>query len=238
MSEPSYFTAEEAQAVFTQANEAYARQDYAAAREGYDKLLAHGFGGADVLYNLGTTALAQGNLGGAVLAFERARRAGGRAEDVEANLSLARAQQLDKVVGAAAEEPFLSRVVAATDAQALAVVLVVAWVLAVALLLARRFLGLARRTWVSVTAGLLLVAAVPAALLLGAHAWVAGEPRDAVVISASLSAREFPREESKVAFEVHAGLKVRVLDSAGAFVKIRLPNGLEGWAGRTGVESI
>lgn len=238
MSEQTYFTQAEAQALFTQANEAYSRQDAAAASEGYAKLLAHGFGGADVLYNLGTAQLAQGNLGAAVLAFERARREGGPAEDIEANLALARAQQLDKVVGARSDDPFPVRVVLATDAQAVSLILLAAWLLGSALLFSRRFVRGPRRLWLAAAAALWLAVALPAGLLLAAHVWVAQEVRDAVVIVPSLPARDLPQDAAKVAFEVHAGLKVRVLDEAGPYVKIRLPNGLEGWASRGGVEEI
>jgi uncharacterized protein YgiM (DUF1202 family) len=38
-----------------------------------------------------------------------------------------------------------------------------------------------------------------------------------------------------VAFEVHAGLKVRVMGQDGRYVKVRLPNALEGWTERQGV---
>ena len=54
----------------------------------------------------------------------------------------------------------------------------------------------------------------------------------------ALQARDLPREGGKVVFEVHAGLKIRLLDESGKFVRIRLPNGLEGWADRDGVAAL
>lgn len=72
----AYYSPDEARGLFTEANSAYARADYPKAREDYEKLVTHGQAGADVLYNLGTTALAMGDLGPAVLYLERARRAG------------------------------------------------------------------------------------------------------------------------------------------------------------------
>ena len=233
-----YYTAEEAQAVFQQANEAYGREDYSAAQEGYEKLLAHGFGGPDVLYNLGTTHLARGDLGRAVLALEQARKQGGRSEDLEANLALARARQVDKVVGATPDEAFLPRLAAATDGAAAAWVFLAAWLLAFALLLLRRVFPSARRTVVAVVAGLCLTAAVPAGMLLAAHIWVHQNVHEAVVLSSTLVARELPRAEARSLFEVHAGLKVQLLEETGKYVRIRLPNGLEGWAERDGVAEI
>ena len=50
-----YYSPEEAQGLFQQANDAFYKQDYAAARAGYEKLLERGFGGPDLQYNLGTT---------------------------------------------------------------------------------------------------------------------------------------------------------------------------------------
>lgn len=233
-----YYTAEEAESVFQQANDAYGHEDYATAQGHYEKLLAHGFGGPDVLYNLGTTHLARGDLGRAVLALEQARKQGGRSSDLEANLALARARQVDKVVGSTADEAFLPRLAAATDGAAVAWVFFVAWLLGFALLLLRRVFPAMRRTGVVVLGALCLTAAVPAALLLGAHIWVHQNVHEAVVLSPTLVARELPRSEGRSLFEIHAGLKVQLLEETGKYVRIRLPNGLEGWAERDGVAEI
>lgn len=233
-----YYSPEEAQALFLQANEAFSKQDYTGAREGYEKLLSRGFGGPDVHYNLGTTYLAHGDLGRAVLAFERARRAGGEGPDLEANLALARAQQLDKVVGTAPEEPFLQRVVAATSGNLVAWLFLGTWLAGFAFLFLFRLLRPGQRTWAAVVGALLLTASVPSGALLAAHVWVHETLHEAVVITPTLRAREFPRDEAKVSFEVHPGLKVRVMEETGRYVRIRLPNGLEGWAEREGVAEI
>lgn len=233
----AYYTPDEAQSVFTQANDAYSREDYAAAEHGYQKLLQHGYGGPDVLFNLGTTYLAQGRLGEAVLHLERARRFG-RSEDLDANLAIARSRLLDKVVGAELEEPFLQRLVAATDGSAAAWIFLVSWVGGLGLLILRRFLAPLRRTGTALAAALGLVVAVPSGALVATHAYVAHTVHEAVVLSPALKARELPRDGAKVTFEVHAGLKVRVLERAGGFVRIRLPNGLEGWTEGAGVADI
>jgi tetratricopeptide (TPR) repeat protein len=234
----AYYSPEEAQALFQQANEAFYKQDYAAAQEGYEKLLSRGLGGPDVQYNLGTTHLARGNLGYAVLSFERARRAGGEGPDLEANLALARAQQLDKVVGTAPREPFHQRVVAATSGNLVAWAFLGTWLAGFAFLFLFRMLRPGQRTWAAVVGSLLLVASLPAGALLAAHVWVQENLREAVVVSSTLRAREFPKEEAKVSFEVHPGLKVRVMEETGRYVRIRLPNGLEGWTEREGVAEI
>lgn len=234
----SYYTPAEAQALFAQANEAYAREDYPAAREGYLKLVDHGFGGADVLFNLGTAALAQGDLGEATLALERARREGDRGADLEANLALARARQLDQVVGAQAEEPFLQRLAANTGGEGAAAIFLGSWLAGGALLLAWAFWARARRVPVAIAGAALLLLALPSGALTAVHAYVQATVDEGVVMARTLAAHELPRDNAKTAFEVHAGLKVRMLEQSGDFVRIRLPNGLEGWAQAGGLSRI
>ncbi len=234
----SYYTPEEAKQLFAQANQAYYSERSEDAVEGYQKLLDHGFGGPDVLYNLGTTYLSQGDLGRAVLYLERARRAGAREDDVMANLSLARSKQLDQVVGAAGDDPFAVRVAAATHRDAMGWLFLGSWVGGFGLLFLFRFLPRGRRAWAAVAAGVALAAAIPSGLILGTHAWVAENFDQGVVISATLPARELPSDQSRVSFELHAGLKVRLLGTDGRYVRIRLPNGLVGWAEKGGISEI
>ncbi len=231
-----YYTPQEAQSVFSQANEAYSREDYAAAREGYLKLLSHGFGGADVLYNLGTACLGQGDIGQAVLYLEKARRLSGSSPDIEANLSLAKSKQLDQVVGIQSEDSFWLRVAHATSQRAAGWIFLATWVSAFAVLFwARRIAG---RTMAPILGALLLVLSLGAGAVLAAHAYVRESLTEAVVVAKTLPAREFPKEVGKVSFEVHSGLKVHVLEASGKFVKIRLPNGLEGWTEKEGISTI
>lgn len=224
-----YYTPEEAQAVFAQANEAYYQEDYDAAVGGYQKLLERGYGGPDLLYNLGTAHLAKNDLGHAVLFLERARREGGDTDDIEANLALARSRQLDQVVGAQAEEPFLTRLTAATNGRAASWFFLGAWLVFFAALLLFRFQPPGRRGWTVVALLAALALAIPSGGVLAAHVYAASAIAEGVIVAGTARAREFPKESANVSFEVHAGLKVRVFETSGRYVRIRLPNGLEGW---------
>ncbi len=220
------YSPSEARGIFAEGVEAYGRDDAAAAEVSFRKLLDHGMGGPDVEYNLGTTELAQGKVGEAVLFLERARRQGGGA-DVDANLTLARGRVVDQVVGATAEEGMLSRLVAATSSTAAALAFVLPWALGFAVLLLQRFRP--GRATLAVAVGLLL-GSLPGAGLLLAHVVVAETVHEAVVLAKTLPVRETPDASSKVAFELHAGSSVRLLAASGSFARLRLPNGLEGWA--------
>jgi tetratricopeptide (TPR) repeat protein len=233
----NYYTPQEADSLFAQANDAYYREDYGAAKEGYQKLLAHDFGGQDVLFNLGTVSLAQGDLGEAVLYLERARRVGGSSADLDAQLVMARSKQLDQVIGGS-EEPLVQRVVAATSSDAVAWLFLAAWIGGFAFAGTFRFAAPSRRRWVALLAIAFFAAALPTGGLLVAHIYERETVSDGVVLAKTLIARELPKESAKVSFEVHAGLKVRLLDREGKFVRVRLPNGLEGWTESGGIAGI
>lgn len=225
LAQVSYSPAE-ARGIFAEGVEAYGRDDVAGAEAAFRKLLEHGMGGPDVEYNLGTVDLAQGKLGEAVLHLERARRQGG-GPDVDANLTLARGRVVDQVVGSS-DEGMLSRLVAATSGHGAALAFLVPWCLAFALLLYRR---LRSSAWASgAAAALLLLLSLPGAGLLLAHIVFNETVHDAVVLAKTLPVRETPDASSKVAFELHAGSSVRLLASSGPYARVRLPNGLEGWA--------
>jgi tetratricopeptide (TPR) repeat protein len=233
-----YYTDQEAHALFEQGNQAFAKEDYEAARADFEKLLAHGFGGADVHYNLGTVALAQGDLGQAVLHLERAKREGGATGDVLANLALARSRQLDKVVGAQPEGSVSTAIAQQTPTTWVGAIFLFAWGLGFLLLIARRFLSGRSRAWSAVLAGAAGVLALISGSFLAYQAHVLHDEIDAVVLDKTVAAHELPDDASKVAFEVHAGLEVRVGDEEAGFVRIQLPNGLVGWAPKSAVEQI
>jgi hypothetical protein len=222
--------------LFQQGLQAYGRGDAAGAETAFRTLVERGHEGPDVLYNLGTSALAQGKVGDAIYFLELARRGGGGA-DVEANLAIARGRQLDQLVGAVGEETFVERVAIATSATTAGGLFAALWGLAFLLLAARVLLG-RWRLWLTGGAAAALVLSAPAAAVLGAHLWTAEAVREGVVLAHTLAVHEVPEARSRVAFELHPGVKLRMLDRSGDFVRVRLPNGLEGWTDPAGVSPL
>jgi SH3-like domain-containing protein len=51
----------------------------------------------------------------------------------------------------------------------------------------------------------------------------------AIVLAEEVPVKEGADPNYRTSFQVHAGLKVRLLDRDHEWVRIRLPNGLEGW---------
>jgi tetratricopeptide (TPR) repeat protein len=229
----SYYTKEEAQALLAQGNDAFFSGKHDEAIAAYQKLVDHQMGGADVLFNLGTAQLAKGDLGQAVLQLERARRQE-RADDIETNLSLAQQRAVDQVVGGVGETPFLERLAHATDARLVGGAFLVFWWLAFALWWARAKVA-SGRLLLTALSMVLFVGAIGTGGVTAAQWYVARNVTEGVVQAQTIKVREQPSENGRVIFEVHAGLKVRLLDESGKFVRLRLSNGVEGWMEKEGV---
>ncbi len=234
-------TPAEADAAFRAANDACLKEDYKAGIAGYERLLAAGYGGPDLEFNLGTAYLKQERLGWAVLHLERALRQDPGDPDARANLEAARRRRIDKLVGApeetGGEEPLSSRLVLFTTGDRWALAFCVLWLLGTAAL-ALRPLWKNRRGTLAAVAALALVAALPAGAVTAVHAYVNERAHDAIIVLPAVPVREGPQASLKPTFEVHEGLKVRVVDQEGGFCRIRLANGLQGWVAAEGVVEI
>ncbi len=229
---------------FGDANAAYFRGDFAAAAAGYERV-AHAGGragaGPDVLYNLGNAYYRLGRIGPAIHTFERARLLAPNAADVAYNLRVARREAARRAREAASprptgrdlegseEDPPIERIAMAASPTLLAAGFAAAWTLAFAGLLARRALGGVARATVGAGAATLALAALALGAWLGARAWVDATVVRGIVLPDHAEAAEGPDPSYRRTFALHAGLRVRVVERDGDFVKVRAESGLEGW---------
>jgi len=212
-------------------NEANLRGDYAAAAAAYEQLDRQHVVSTDLYYNLGVTYFRQGHLGKAIWSFERALVVSPDDEDARFNLAQARklADQRahDKLEGAE-REPLWSRVVTYVSPSTTVVIFCALYLGCFALLFIRR--RSADDSRVAVTAG---------AAILGAGALLAGtlvmgrmnldRIPFAVVLPDTVAVKEAADNNFHTSFQVHGGLRVRVLDREQDWVRVRLANGLEGF---------
>ncbi len=236
----SHHTPAEAEGIFRIANDACLREEWETCVDGYGRLIDAGYAGTDVYYNLGTAHLRQGRLGLAILNLERAARLDPSDEDARANLEKARRLRVDKLVGSPEEsgqsEPLASRIASRTRGDQFAAGFLALWTLGGLLLVTRR---LTKRPGLFAFVGVLaILVSLPAGAVTLAHAWVRSQAHEAVVIAATAPVRDAPQDGLKPTFELHEGLKVRLMDQEGPFRRIRLSNGLEGWIPVGAVEEI
>ena len=85
------------QNVASMADEAYKAADYATAIEHYESVLADGLASADLYYNLGNAYYRTGQMGRAILNYERALRLDPGMSDARENLALAENHTVDRI---------------------------------------------------------------------------------------------------------------------------------------------
>jgi tetratricopeptide (TPR) repeat protein len=218
---------------FQAGNQAYLDGDYARAVSEYRQALELGPLHPDLAYNLANAYYKLGNKGLAVLFYEKALRLRPSDEAARANLALVRKNLVDRVVNAAGQpvsEPPWESFIKSLPLNSLSAAFLALNVIVFGLATLRRFSrrpALRRRLlWINLPlAGVLLVIG-----LFFSAAWYASEHlRQAVVIAPVAELREGPENTARVQMEVHEGLKVRLLQPAGDFVRVRLANGLEGY---------
>lgn len=238
-----HLTAADADRLFRDASDACLHDRLDECVTGYERLLGAGFAGVDLYFNLGTALLRQNKLGPAILYLERAQREAPDDSEVAANLSQAQKLRLDKLVDApeaaqGGSAPLSSRIAQSTQRDLWTIAFLVLWLLGAFLALARRLLSGSARVLCALVATVLVVLSLPAGAVLLSHAYVERHAQEAIVLSPALPVREGPSPQFKVAFEIHEGLKVQLVEREAAFQRVRLLNGLQGWVPAQGLAKI
>ncbi len=224
--------AQTAEHQFQQGNALYQQGDYAAAAAAYEKILQAGYTGGELTFNLANAYYKQGQMGRAILYYERALRFLPGDGDVRHNLELANMQIVDKIEPA--PRLFLWDMWDdVKDAFSLDGITWMTYLFFVLVAAAGTIVILARSYTIRkagllgiLTGGVLLF--VSASILIGKAAEVS-RADDAVITAAIVTVKNSPDPKSSDAFVLHAGVKVRITESIGEWVRIRLADGKIGW---------
>lgn len=216
--------------------EAKGEKDYQEALAHFLAILEKGIIHEDVYYNLGNTYYNLNQFGNAVYYFEKALQIHPKHEAARYNLELTRqiiAQKYKDEIVQMGQESTWARLVTMFSAATLTWVFLLLWWAFFGVLLALFFVRAPIARLVLVTAAVItgLFAGLFGTLFVGR------EIRErtlhpAVVLPDELPVREAPQESANPAFVLHAGSRVHVETSDRHWVKIRLPNGMEGWVER------
>jgi tetratricopeptide (TPR) repeat protein len=238
-------SAQSLQRIFSAANEAYFRGDHAAAAEQYESLVRAGVNDADVYYNLATAQAQAGQLGKAILYFERALRLDPGDEAAEAALAACRealGKRLAEKKGEAlvqARPPLIEALVRPLSENLLAWLVLFFDLLLFCSLVALRF---AAREPVRVGLGVaapllgLLLLLAGAGLLIKSEALEQG--RAGVVLVEDARLREGPDPRAGLRGRLVEGQGVRILAREGGFLRVRIAGGNEGWLAAGEAEEI
>ena len=220
-------------AFFDEGNRLYQAGDFDGALDRYLRILDEGLESGDLYYNIGNTYFKRGELGPAILYYERARRLMPGDDDLLANLALARSMTADEIVPR--PQFWLFRAagwwVALLPRAALTWLVALAWVTAVggaAIVVLRPAAGLVIR------ARRIALTAAALTLVFGLNLLVrelgldAGD--EAIVVADAVEVQSAPSDDPALQIRaVHAGTKVVVDRRADEWVEIVLEDGVVGW---------
>lgn len=227
--------------IFNSANAAYKNGKFDEALKGYQQLLDSGNKSAVLYYNLGNANYRLDNIAAAILNYEKAHKIAPGDEDIQMNLKLANLKIADKIEDV--PEFFLKTwwigFITMFSLQVWAVLSVLFFLTGFLLLtfyLFSRKLSLKR---ISFYSGISLIAMALAFMgISSGQDNYFQDHKEAIVFSGVVDVKSAPDSKQKTLFVIHEGIKLRLLDSAGEWFKVELPNGNVGWIGRNTVQRI
>ena len=224
------------------ANEAYAQENWNAAIKDYQAIADASVESAALWCNMGSAWYKSGNLGKAIVCYERALKLNPSYEDARYNLELLNSIKLDRIesVPELIIATWTKKIGRLLDSNAWAVCFLV--FLAVALAMALLFvLGssvTSRR--VGFFTGIVFVLFAFASLSFSIwqkNAYIKADV--AIVVKPVSSVKSAPSGDSaKDFFVLHEGTKVKIVDSVGGWYNIELTDGRQGWLPSSDIEII
>jgi tetratricopeptide (TPR) repeat protein len=221
------------------ANQLYEGGELSDAAAQYQTLVDAGVQEGFLYYNLGNTYFKLGDLGRAILNFRRAERLLPRDGDVAANLSLARAQTLDRIEDEdkGAITRWVRRLIGWTTLNEAATAALALWTILCGLGIAFTVVQRKRQVWIllaSGTATLLILGILSIGIrLLDEH----NKP-PAVIVATETVVRSGPGDGYLAEFTLHSGAEVRIIERREDWTRIALPGDLQGWTLRNDVVEI
>lgn len=229
---------------YAAANDAYLAGDYAEAVRQYEALVAAGVRHEDLFYNLGNAyfrlaAREDDRLGAAIYNYERALRVAPGFDDAEYNLRVSRAAVEDKVVDRLEEaqgDPLWVSVATRFSISQLTLAFLAINFVFFGILIALRFLASGfLRTTLLVATVFIGISGTATGGLLWAHAHFLSSVDLGIVLPDETRLRESAGQPPRDGAQVHAGLRVHVVEREPGWVRVRLANGHEGWLPRNAV---
>lgn len=218
--------------LFRQANQLYEKAKYPEAAALYQKLSDEGFVSPALFYNLGCASFKEGNIGKAILNFERALRLSPRDRDVRDNLLLARSRLKDEAPQGGGLIERLFTFLNLNELTLLTSGLYFLFMIVLLLFLARRSEGW---LWSSAALGVFLLIT---GVWLGARIYSERAVRPGVVTAGSVEVRNGPGTDYSTAFVLHEGTKVQILSRQKDWLEIGAFGKMKGWLPENTQESV
>jgi len=218
--------------LFSQAQQEYDRGNYTEAIELYRDILQQGIESSAVHYNLANAYYRDGELGEAILHWEKGKQLAPRDKDIRFNLEVARARVQDRID--APPSSLLMRIY--NGIKYWFTLNELGWIVGVLFLVG----SLSFAGWQHLSAarfrksaGFMLVASLILVILsgslLGGRLLESARERYGIILVEEVKAHAAPQQMSTEVFILHEGTRAEVERHQGGWYKIRLVDGKEGW---------
>ena len=225
-------SAQSPEAAFSRGNELYRAGKFQDAAKEYDSIIKEGKFSAELYFNLGNAYYRDGQLARAILAYERAAQLHPDDPDIEHNLKLAYLKTVDRI------EPvpdmfliqWMRAVGSLMSSDHVRIMFIVCWVL---LFCSLATMYLVLHPALLRTARIVFFFSCTLVVIWGAMLGIQSM-RDtaqdkAIIIAQTVTAKSSPDAKSVDAFVIHEGVKVKLTDAVGDWVKATLVDGKVGW---------
>jgi tetratricopeptide (TPR) repeat protein len=215
-----------------QANEFYKSGEYEKAINAYEKIVGSGLAAPELYFNLGNSYYRTHRIPLAILNYERAKKLKPNDEEINFNLAISQARIVDKINNL--PELFMlswtRKLVHAFSVNQWAAISMVSFFLSLcfaALFLFSSSRGLKQ---IAFWSGLLLISLTIASFAISQeqkHKILVHD--DAIIVTPAVTVRSSPDDTGTELFILHEGSKVRIGDTVGEWLEIRISDGNKGW---------
>lgn len=220
------------ESIMKKANEHFIAGDYNKSIELYEELVSNGFNVASLNYNLANAYYRTGKIGLAILYYERAKQIDPSDEDINHNLNFVRLQTKDKIEKL--PEFFLfewwESALCFFNVNQLTIV---AYILFILIIISLIYYTLSKdykiRRFSFYSSVILVIPLIVSIVLLAVNLNREFTHKYGIILSKSAVVKSSPDPESKDAFIIHEGLKVKIEDGIDNWYKIKLEDGKVGW---------
>ena len=234
-------TTTDAEALWDMANTAYNEGNFEKAAATYEQILAQNLHSAALYYNLANAYFKQGELGKALLNYNRASRIAPGDEDIRHNQEYAEKMTKDSIekIPEFFLTTWLRSVRGAMSCTAWTVLsiamLAVALVMALLYLLAQR-MSLRKVGFYTMAVALLLFVATSIFAISERNQLVGRS--EAIVMSTAASVKSSPDRSATELFVLHEGTKVSIGATTDGWAEVRIADGRKGWIEDKRIERI
>lgn len=227
--------------LWNSANQAYIDGDFAAAIKSYSAIENRGYYSARLYYNLGNAYFKNGELGKAILYYNRALVVSPSMDDAKYNLEIAEVQTKDNI--SVVPEFFLNRWMRSLRSSMscmawslLSVVFFAVMALFVLLFLLGTALRVRKTGFYGTIVALLLFIFTTSFAISSRNSIV--NRTEAIVMSSAISVKSSPDRLATDLFVLHEGTKVTISSAVDGWCEITISDGKKGWTESSHLERI